>query len=275
MRGNAVPRLTLFLKGNIDVHDTLHSCRIGGEICWNGINEVLRERRPGTVIRLRHEIGTRSDALLAATGVPPRALREHPLPLGRFTMAAQFSTALFTTDADAIVLSVQPDVSTGLVRHRTDGFLFYPCDYDGWPAADRDWLRSHCAPVPLLDTAASTRNLEAIVRRIRAHSDVPILIFNVSPIVPGETVHCFQGLGETFATRVRRLNLGLVGISERTGISIIDVDSIIARAGADGLKHDGTHLTPQGYRLVAEEVVRVLDDLGLFATEREAACAPA
>ena len=42
-------RLTIFAKGNLDVADTLHSLRLGGERAWNGINEVLRSRAPGVV----------------------------------------------------------------------------------------------------------------------------------------------------------------------------------------------------------------------------------
>jgi hypothetical protein len=56
----------------------------------------------------------------------------------------------------------------------------------------------------------------------------------------------------------------LTELSESTGISIIDVDTIVARHGADALKIDAMHLTPAGYELVAYEVVRVLDDLGLI-----------
>jgi lysophospholipase L1-like esterase len=87
-------------------------------------------------------------------------------------------------------------------------------------------------------------------------------------------VHCLQGLGEIYATRIRRFNLGLADLSEATGISIIDVDAIVARAGADRMKLDAIHLAPDGYRLVAEEVVRVLEDLDMFKAEAEE-CAPA
>jgi lysophospholipase L1-like esterase len=63
---------------------------------------------------------------------------------------------------------------------------------------------------------------------------------------------------------MRRFNLGLADLSRRTGISIIDVDTLVARHGADMMKIDAVHLTPEAYRLVAEEVVRVLDDIGVI-----------
>jgi lysophospholipase L1-like esterase len=118
----------------------------------------------------------------------------------------------------------------------------------------------------LLSVDVAINNLAAIVARIRRGSEIPILIYNLSPIIPGDQIHCYTGLGETFSTRIRKFNLALTGLSEDTGISIIDVDAIVARHGADVLKLDAVHLKPQGYHFLAEEVVRVLDDLGILDT---------
>jgi hypothetical protein len=257
-------RLTIFAKGNVDLHDSLHSCVIAGELHWNGINDVVRPRHPGTLIRLKHETWTRSDALLKADGVVPAELAERPLALGSYPVESQFSPALFTYEADAYVLSIMPDAATCLLRHRGSGFLFYPGETAGWSLEDRRWLKADFTSLPLMDLTASFANLESIVARIRTRTDAPILIYNLSPIVPGQIVHCLQGLGETFATRIRRFNLALADLSEREGISIIDVDEILARAGADRLKVDAMHLKPEAYRLIAEEVVRVLEDVGVL-----------
>ena len=51
-------------------------------------------------------------------------------------------------------------------------------------------------------------------------------------------------------------------MSRQTGISVVDVDAVVARAGAARLKLDALHLTAEGYRLVAAEVVHILADLG-------------
>jgi hypothetical protein len=118
-----------------------------------------------------------------------------------------------------------------------------------------------------VDTAMS--NLAAIIAKIRDRTKAPVLIYNLSPIIPGEQIHCYMGLGETFSTRIRKFNLALARLSEEMGISIVDVDAIIARHGADILKLDAVVLTPHGYRLLAEEVVRVLDDLGVLETAKQ------
>jgi hypothetical protein len=257
-------RLTFFIKGNVDVHDSLHSCRIGGGLAWNGINEVLRASHPGCLARMKHETWTRSDALLQSDGTVPEALGCRQLPLGVYPAASQFSRAIFETKADAIVLSIQPDIATGLVKHKREGFLLYPSESGRWSADDRQWLKTDFEPVRNLDVAESMANLTLLIEKIREQSEAPILIYNMSPITPGETIHCHQGIGEAYSTRIRRFNLGLIELSEKTGISIIDVDSLLARKGADALKLDTIHLTPAGHRLVAEEVVRVLEDLGVL-----------
>jgi hypothetical protein len=58
--------------------------------------------------------------------------------------------------------------------------------------------------------------------------------------------------------------LGLLELSTRHDFSIVDVERIVASAGAERLKIDLVHLTPDGLRLVAEEVVRILEERGCF-----------
>jgi hypothetical protein len=261
-------RLTIFIKGNVDVHDSLHSCRIGGEVVWNGINDVLRASHPGCLARVKHETWTRSDALLQSNGTVPEMLARRRLSLGAYSLESQFSRAIFESKADAIVLSIQSDVTTGLVQHKKEGFLFYPSESKHWSAEDRQWLKEDFQPVRSLNVADSVANFTRLINKIREHSEAPVLIYNMSPIIPGETIHCHQGMGEAYSTRIRKFNLGLIDLSEATGVSIIDIDSLVARKGADELKLDPVHLTPLGYRLVAEEVVRVLGDLGVLDETR-------
>jgi hypothetical protein len=233
-------------------------------VAWNGINEVLRVSHPGVIARVKHETWTRSDALLHSDGTVPEALGCRRLPLGAHPAASQFSRAVLETKADAIILSVLPDIATVLVKHRREGFLFYASEVDQWSAEDRQWLESDFEPYGNLDVGASMANFAVMIAKIREQSEAPILIYNMSPIIPGETIHCHQGMGEAYSTRIRRFNLGLIELSEKTGVFIIDIDSLLARKGADALKLDPIHLTPAGYRLVAEEVVRVLEDSGVL-----------
>ena len=265
-------RLTIFAKGNLDVRDTLHALRVGGELRWNGVNEVVRPRHPSTVVRVRHETLARSDQLVVADGEVPAALAGATIALGPYPLASQYGRTLFDTPADAYVLSIQPDVATQLWRHRRDGFLFLAYEWGAWSEGDRRWLHDEFERTGAIEVDASMRNYATLVERLRAVRDAPILIYNVSSVVPGDSVHSHQGLGETLSTRIRRFNVALADLSERTGVSIVDVDTIVARAGADRLKLDAFHLNAEGCRLVAQEVVRILEDLGALAPHEAARC---
>ncbi len=259
-----VKRISIFAKGNVDVHDSLHSCRIGGELQWNGINDSLKPAFPDVKVRLRHETLTRFDALLAADGQIPAAFADHSeLELGTYPLAGQFSDKVFTTPSDAVILSILPDVASTLVRHKQDGFLFYPPpESENWPEAERAWLRENFEKVGLVDVETSMENLAAVVERVQAERDVPVLVYNMSPIIPGDMVHCHLGLNDIYSTRVKRFNLALIELSQAIGISIVDIDALVARGGADRMKVDAMHLTPAGYEAASNEVVRILSDLG-------------
>ena len=258
-------RLRILAKGNLDLRDTLVAFREGGALGWNGINQALGGSHPGTRAHVRHETWTRSDALLAAGGIVPAEIAARDLPLGAYPAAGQFATTLFGGAHDAAILSIQPDLMTVLARHRDEGYLFYPHGYEQWPEADRRWLAERFVAEDLLGVDEAMANLGVVVARLRRVSAAPVLVYTVSSAVSGEWIHDHAGLVETLATRIRRFNLGLVDLSRDTGISIVDVDAIVAQEGARRLTLDPLHLTAEGCRQVAEEVVRVLDDLGCFA----------
>lgn len=260
-----MPRLNVIAKGNGDVRAVLHALHEGGAVAWNGLNAALHPRHPGWTARVRHETFTRSDALLAATGATPQSLAARALPLGPFPAEAQFETRLFAEPFDVAVLSIQPDVMNPLVRSQADGHLFYPYGDRAWPEADRLWLAETYRPEPPLDAPQAMAHLARLVERIQAAGTRHVLVFNLSPVIPWERIHCYQGLGETLSQRIRRFNLALTDLSAAAGVSIVDVESVLARAGAERLKVDAVTLTAEGCRLVCEEVVRILEDLGCIA----------
>ncbi len=269
-----MPRVTLFAKGNVDVHDSLHFSRVGNRVEWNGINEIVRARFPDFTVRVHHETFTRSDALRAATGVVPPELQARSLPLGAFTPGLQFSRRVFTTPCDVVVLSLQADVLIALWRHRRQGFLFNPHAWEGWPPEERRWLTAEFEPLGLLEETASRQHLEHICTTVRQTTGAHVLLYNLSAAIAGEQIHCHAGLEQILSTRIRRFNLAAIELSQALGISIVDVDAIVARAGADRIKRGVFHLNAEGQRLVAEEVTRILYQLGCFDRPGPAAGAP-
>jgi hypothetical protein len=255
-----MPRLTIFAKGNSDVADSFFACedRSGR---WGGLNEALRTRGSDWRVLLRHETLTRSDAVLQSDGDIPEALRHLPFAWP-YDAANQFSGTLFNGSADAYVLSIQPDVTMKLVRHRATGRVFYPGAPNRTPSEFRAWLKAECEVAPLLTPVESRDNFKAIVARLRQCSDAPILIFNLSTVLPGDGAYLYRGIENALATRIKRFNLAVVELSEETGVLIVDVDRLVARAGADRLKLDSVRLNAEGSRLVSEEVLRMLNAAG-------------
>lgn len=264
---NLNTRRTIFAKGNLDVRDSLIALRLGGQVSWNGINELLRQAGSELRVRVHHETWTRSDALLTATGhVPTSLLTWSELPWGSYPLASQFSRAFLEVPADAYVMSAMPDIFTQLYRHRQEGYCLHPEGRAHWPQAARDWLARDFERLGLLAPEASMEQLHLLVTQLRARTDAPILIYNVSSVMPSELIHCWEGLQETFSTRVMRFNMALTELSRASGISIVDVDRIVALMGAQAAKRDQIHLTAAGCEAVAREVVRILVDLDVLVS---------
>jgi hypothetical protein len=258
-------RLRIFAKGNVDVRDTLLFSKVGGVIQWNGINTLIRARFPGWVAQVKHETLARSDLLVESRGEIPKDLAAQALPLGAFPLESQYRSELLSWPADVVVLSVQPDVTNGLLRHRQLGYPFFGADSHEWTAEQRAWAKQHFAPAPYLTPAESAAQLTQVVKALQEKNPTTrVLIFNLSPFVPLEQVHCFRGIDEPLSVRSRRFGLALVGLSRELGVSVVDVDAVLAREGAAALKVDFLHLTGRGYQLIAEEVVRILEELGCF-----------
>jgi hypothetical protein len=258
-----MPRLTLFAKGNCDLVDSLFASHDASGR-WEGLNEALRTGGSPWRIRLRHETFIRSDALLAAPGEVPEALRT--LTFARpYDATSQFGTAFFDGDADAYVLSIEPDVTMTLARHRATGHLFFPGFRDEIAPPLRSWLRAECEAAPPLTPDQTYANLKTLINRLRTRTQAPVLIYNLSSVTPGDQLAMYRGPAETLRTRIQRFNLALVQVSAETGIFVVDVDRITAHAGAHRLKLDNTRVNAAGSRLVADEVLRLLQEAGCLS----------
>jgi hypothetical protein len=256
-------RLNIFAKGNVDVHDPLLYSRVSGKIEWNGINTLLAERHPGYVARIRHEVCVRWN-FSGLDGRVPEELQRRNLPLGAFTLDAQYRSQLLEVPSDVVVLSIEPDVANSLYQHRRDGYFFFPAERGTWSDEDRQWCVDEFVDVGPVSPAESMKSLATIVEAIRLRTRAKILVLNMSSVVPGERIHSHRGLERALSTRARAFNLALCEFSQTSDISVVDVDHVVARAGADRLKVDYSHYRKAGCRLIAAEILRVLEEIGTF-----------
>lgn len=91
-----------------------------------------------------------------------------------------------------------------------------------------------------------------------------VLVLGASSVDPDDDVHDYHGIEDTPATRIHRFNLAILEIAMQTGISIIDVDRIIAELG--GAQHVLRVLdySPEAHRTILRELHRVIADIGFF-----------
>lgn len=112
---------------------------------------------------------------------------------------------------------------------------------------------------------AVREDMKAVIDAIKASNGACVLIANASTIDPDDATFDYSGLPEEpLPLRAHRLDLLLVEISHREGISIIDVDRLIAEIGAGEHVLAAFDYSAAACRRIAGEVVRVLEDYGFF-----------
>jgi len=129
-----------------------------------------------------------------------------------FNKLARFSEALFENlMPDAIVL-VDPTQTWNTQSAASPAAMgsYLPAPRRALALRGPGLLREAFVSEGLLSVEASIANFEKIVARIREQSSAPILVYNVSAVVPGERMHAYSDTEETVSTRIRRFNLGLM-----------------------------------------------------------------
>lgn len=114
------------------------------------------------------------------------------------------------------------------------------------------------------NVGAFGRNMREAVQVLKNDLEAHVIAFNASTVDPADDVSNYRGTAETDALRLHRLNLALMRLSVDEGISIIDVDRLLADIGA------GTHVqgvldySSEACGLICDEFLRVLADYGFF-----------
>lgn len=108
-------------------------------------------------------------------------------------------------------------------------------------------------------------DLVAVVNTIKDKLGAHILVANASTIDPADATHNYHGVAEEpVPLRVHRLVHMLVRVSHDEGISIIDIDRLIAELGAADHVEAAMSYSAAACAAIAAEVVRILEDYGFF-----------
>ena len=108
-------------------------------------------------------------------------------------------------------------------------------------------------------------DLVAVIEIIKSRLGAHILVAGASTVDPADETFNYQGLAEEpVSLRAHRLDLLLVGVSHDEGISIIDVDRLVAEIGAATAVTAAMEYSAAGCEAIAAEIVRILEDYGFF-----------
>jgi hypothetical protein len=158
-------------------------------------------------------------------------VRHGPAGPAEQMLAELGADALQLSEADVLVVSIEPDVTA-----RRSG------------------------------TDVTTRFLSAMAElaQLAKENDAHLIVFNGSTLDPDDTTSCFRDVAEPPSLVIHRLNLALMQLSVLDGLSIIDVDRVIAEIGGQRSLERLLSYAPQACDAICDEVVRVLDDYGFF-----------
>lgn len=262
-------KLRVFIKGNDDIADSLLAIQKGGSKLDRGLTNVVGDKYNGAFnVEMVQEPCGRSDLLIQQleTASFPRDLAEQGLDDDFIN--TQFQSHLFDDkgDVDVVVLSIQPECAHTLWKHRRDGYLLCPPPgwEEQWTPSQKEWFQEQFSSLGLLGVDQFKENFSRIIQDVKQRLDAHVIVYNGSSIDPDDHVQNYHGVEDTLALRVNKLNLALMQISTLEGVSIVDVDRIVAELG--GAQHVGKAFdySAESSQGICQEFVRVLEDIGFF-----------
>ena len=125
------------------------------------------------------------------------------------------------------------------------------------------WFRQHFTSVGKFSVAEFVEKFSQVVRLVKKHTGARVLVFNTLTVDPGSQIHNYELVKNCHAIRRREFHLALAELSRTLDFSVIDLDRVLKRAGVR-MHVDFGHAPPVFYPLIAQEVVRILRDVGVF-----------
>ncbi len=170
--------------------------------------------------------------------------------------------------AAAIALSITSELPPAL-RHRRLGYTIacHPFRLAQAGQATRAWLAASFAPAAR-DTADIAADYRLLARLAGEATGAALLVLNgISTQAYEDILHYSafdRPLGATLSSvRAKERNVMLDGLAGETGLTVIDVDAIVAEQGMWAHLPDGVHQSGAVQAAIRAEIMRVLRDRGL------------
>jgi hypothetical protein len=240
------PSVRLVMKAEVDLVDSL----CGSDVARGGdrLNDLLaRHRDTATSVEVVVEPPARVEVVAQQlAGTPPADLPGSHLPLFRSRAA--------DPDVDVIVLSLAGDLTRSLYRDVASGFAIDP------GTLGDDFDPAHARAVE----GSFRRAAEKVAERVKALSGAHVIWFTASTVAPHEREHRWTGRRPPFSVRANRLDLEVMRLSQRAGISLVDADRVVAEMGAAAHVKETLRYSDEASEALAAELLRVMTEIGFF-----------
>jgi hypothetical protein len=207
------------------------------------LSECLEAGSGGAcAIKLAITEAVRSDLLNpSGPGIPAELHAQKLVPPG----VRDYRGSLYQKRKKIVVLSLLADVVQPALRHRSDGYLFFPVAQwkRTWTPEQRQWVKDRFVEEPVIKLDWAACQWRAICTGALQAGATHIFLCNVFRRVRG-LAHRYQGTPESLRERIQRFNLLAAEISHETGACVVDLDRALADIGGRVLHTD--------YRLKSE-----------------------
>ncbi|MGH8924764.1 MAG: hypothetical protein ACRDWA_09050 [Acidimicrobiia bacterium] len=272
--GFAPPKVGIYLRGACDLPALF------------AMAPLLRGRFAGTCAIYRDSIeisGSRSDLLLQSlsgvSGIYPNELTE---TIGQLRLKRHyFDPVLFqptfeiprrdqleTFPKSVVALSIAPDYSRVLYRHRQQGFLVDPGGW--WLNQDlgkvltdlevAKWFGKTFEGIGRMSVEDFYRDMGRVISELRARAGANVIVFNTLAMDPASQRHNYQLMRDPEMHRRREFVVALFDLAAELSFPVIDVDRVLKTNGVSQ-QVDFAHFNQEQYAPLAEECHQVLRDL--------------
>jgi hypothetical protein len=166
---------------------------------------------------------------------------------------------LFERSWDVVAFSLEPEITRPLWRHRDSRRAFSAPEQGG-----REEAAHGHEPLGMLSVQAYKTGFSRCIAAIKARMGAHVIVFNCFTYDPHDGADNHHGIPETRAYRALAFNLALIELSMEHGISIIDVDRILAELGGAAHVSEAFRYSTPAREAIRDEFVRVLQDIGFF-----------
>jgi hypothetical protein len=259
--------ISVFLQGSEDLVDSLLAIGEGGGKLTEGLRQRVTEAYGARFeVEIFHEPSTPSEVLLSQSSSPSQpsfsASSEGSLSL----MDLAPATRLFQQAWDVVVFSLQPEITRPLWRHKKHGFRVSP--HPGWQCEwSSDQRRSFSEQYErqgLVPVEQFRQQFARLVAEIKQRLAAHIIVFNCCTYDPDDRTSSYFGVQDTPALRALKFNLALIDLSAEEGISIVDVDRVLAELGGGSHVTEAFRYSSDACKLIRDEFLRILQDIGFF-----------